>query len=361
MNTSNLRLEKLQHLLALQKADALLLTRPIDLEYLLGVHLSVGKLLVLQDRACLWVDGRYLSACQESVRCCEVLFYDDAPFLAYVTAHLPRQSRLIFDSSMTYAEGLQLERLLAPIELQLQPQPNPIRSLRVIKDQKEISSLRRAAILGSQGFDFACSQLQEGVTEKEVALQLEIFWKQHGGERIAFDPIIAFGPNTAKPHHRPSLTKLKKHDPVLIDIGVVLDGYHSDMTRVVFFGPPSEALKEIYHVVLKAQKAALALCRPGTALALLDRAARKTIAEAGYGEYFVHALGHGVGLEIHEFPSLKDTPENEKIFLEPGMAITIEPGVYLPGQGGVRLEDTIVITDEGYEDLTQRSKDLIHL
>lgn len=358
MNTSNPRIEKLQQLLVQQKTEAILVTRPVDIEYLLGVHLSTGKLLVFQKSAYLFVDGRYLNACQEKIKSCEVLFYTDAILIDCLTSRLIPESTLLFDSSISYAEFLQLEQLLLPTGLQLQPQLHPIRSLRAIKDAHEIQALRQAAFLGSQGFDFACRQLEVDISEAEVALRLEIFWKQHGGQKTAFDPIIAFGANTANPHHRPGITTLKKHDPVLIDIGVVLQGYHSDMTRVVFFGEPSDPLKEIYHVVLKAQKSALELCRPGIELARLDRVAREVIREAGYEEYFVHSLGHGVGLEIHEFPTLKSTKENEGIFLEKGMVITIEPGIYLPGQGGVRLEDTIVITEGGYEDLTLRPKDL---
>jgi Xaa-Pro aminopeptidase len=224
-----------------------------------------------------------------------------------------------------------------------------VQNLRLIKDAEEISKLRAAAQLGYEGYLFALSLLREGVSEKELALALELFWKERGASRLAFDSIIAFGPNSSMPHYRPDETTLKQNTSVLIDCGVVLSHYHSDMTRVAYFGNPPQEIQTIYPIVEEAKAKAIEACRPGTLIGDLDRIARDWIQSKGYGEYFSHSLGHGVGLEIHENPIIRQTgPFSEKP-LKTGMVITIEPGIYLPGIGGVRLEDTILITENGYE------------
>jgi Xaa-Pro aminopeptidase len=161
------------------------------------------------------------------------------------------------------------------------------------------------------------------------------------------------------PHYRASKGKLEKGQPIQIDIGVIDRHYHSDMSRVVFFGKPSSEMRKIYDIVLKAQLAALNQCRPGIKIGDLDQTAREIISKAGYGDKFTHSLGHGVGLEIHESPLLRNKPPHSEEFLQPGMVITIEPGIYLSGIGGVRIEDTVVITDDGYENLTNRPKEML--
>jgi len=200
--------------------------------------------------------------------------------------------------------------------------------------------------------------LKEGISENELAIELEIFWKRRGSKAIAFDPIIAFGSNSSMPHYRVGQRKLNTGEAVLIDIGVNLNHYHSDMTRVVFFGDPDPKIASIYEIVLKAQELALENCRPGTPIAELDASARTYIEQKGYGENFTHSLGHGVGLEIHELPLIRSQSPGADTQLEEGMVVTIEPGIYLPGIGGVRIEDTVAITRDGYENLTNRSKEL---
>jgi Xaa-Pro aminopeptidase len=208
--------------------------------------------------------------------------------------------------------------------------------------------MKKSAALVWKGFEHIRRSLKVGVTEKELALSFEIFCRKQGAEKLSFDPIIAFGKNTAYPHYRAGDVKLKKDQLVLIDIGVVVDHYHSDMTRTVFFGNPDPRLVLLETVVKKAHAAALKLCKVGTKVGDLDKAARQVIEKAGLKELILHSLGHGIGLETHEFPRLKYKGEDQSTLLQEGMVITIEPGLYLPGVGGVRYEDTIVITSKGY-------------
>ncbi len=189
------------------------------------------------------------------------------------------------------------------------------------------------------------------MTELEVARALEIYCLKNGAEGMSFESIIAFGKNSALPHHHPGNTKLKENDIALFDLGVILNGYCSDMTRVDFVGKGNSTLRKLYDVNRAAQKVALAKCRPGVKLKELDQAARRVMASAELEELFIHNLGHGVGLEVHESPSISSKGIDRNVMLEEGMAITIEPGLYLPGKGGVRYEDTIVITAKGYVNL----------
>lgn len=355
------RLKRLQDLLKKNHCDSLLIEDKTNIYYMTGIELSSGKLLVHSQGATLFVDNRYYEQCKQCSPC-SVTLLDNSPFEKMINGDVYATITSIgFDSESTSyknfealkksVQNLSSERKM-PITLI--PLDAPIKELRSIKDASEIDALREAAILGSKGFDYACTLLKEGVSEQHVAAELEIFWKRHGSKGLAFDPIIAFGANSSMPHYRAGATKLKANDIVLIDIGVNLLHYHSDMTRMAFFGLPHPQLIEIHEVVKNAQAAALKICRPGTLVGDLDAAARSVIDRAGYKENFTHSLGHGVGLDIHELPALRNTPPANGVKLEPGMVITIEPGIYLPGLGGVRIEDTIVITQDGHENLTQR-------
>jgi len=346
------RLQKLRELLSGLKIDALLVDHPTNLFYLTGIELSTGKLLVAVEEAFLLVDGRYYEKCRQESPVPAILTSKTAlqELLTKCTIH-----RLGFESGTTTVKQFQeMQKELQ--QCTLIPCDAPVADLRMIKDETELNSLREAALLGSQGYDFVLTQLKEGITEEEVAQELEIFWKKRGGKKVAFDPIIAFGPNTSMPHYRAGTARLQKGDPVLIDIGVVLNHYHSDMTRTLFFGKPDPRLQKIYEVVLEAQLEALKFCRPGVTAGAVDEAARKVITENGFGDYFVHSLGHGVGLDIHEAPSLRNSSQSHELVLQKGMVITIEPGIYLPQIGGVRIEDTVIITETGYEDITCRPK-----
>lgn len=363
------RLQGIQRLLLTVPCDALLVEDKTNLYYLTGLELSAGKLLVHTHGAHLFVDKRYIELCTKKSPF-PVSLLDASNFvLQLASQELSFIQNLAFDSDCTtytsYQQllllGKKLEEMVPARTVKLVPVEGLVKQLRTIKEPEEIEILQAAADLGSKGYDFVLSILKEGITEQEVATELEIFWKRHGSKGVAFDPTIAFGSNSSMPHYRAGFSRLRKGDNVLIDIGVNYQHYHSDMTRVVYFGEPDLRLITIHEIVRKAQKAALDLCRPDITVGSLDAAARDFIASFGYKDQFIHSLGHGVGLEIHEYPILRNTPQCCGIQLKPGMVITIEPGIYLPGVGGVRLEDTIVITEDGYKNLTKRSVDPILL
>lgn len=361
--TYHVRLKTLHQTIQKNGCDALLVEDAINLFYLTGLELSSGKLLIHSKGAELLVDGRYFESCKKNSPF-PVKLLDPPAFEALLKSpDFSDIHKLGFDTEKTsYKTYEALQKIIKSLakdgrQIELFPIEAPLKQQRAIKNQEEIQILREAASLGSQGYDFVCSLLKEGMSEQECAVELEIFWKKRGSKAMAFDPIIAFGANSSMPHYRAGKEILRSGHAVLIDIGVNFKHYHSDMTRVVFFGKPETRLLAIHAIVQKAQQAALKLCRPGVTLGELDQAARNVIAEKGYAEYFTHSLGHGVGLDIHEYPTVKNTPPFASISLAAGMVITIEPGIYLPGVGGVRIEDTIVINEAGYENLTLRSSD----
>lgn len=349
------RLGRLRQKLKQLPCDALLIDHPIDLFYLTGLELSAGKLLISQDSSQLIVDGRYYekSLTQSLYPTCQLS--DDAmkEWLASNRIH-----SLGFDLNQTSYRGytalnqMREELKSKQHSLEVVPIEPVVEEMRMIKDPEEIACLRAAARLGYQGFEYVSSLLKEGVLESELAFELEFFWRRLGAKKLAFDSIIAFGPNSSMPHYHAGNTPLGNNTHVLIDIGVVLDHYHSDMTRVVFVGTPPEPIQRIYPIVEEAQKKAIDKCRPGTPIKDLDDTARKVIESYGYGESFTHSLGHGLGLHIHEPPLIRRKGPSADLLLQPGMVITIEPGIYLPRIGGVRIEDTLLITEEGHEILS---------
>jgi Xaa-Pro aminopeptidase len=356
------RIKNVQMSIIGAEKDALLLEHPIDIFYLTGLQLSRGSLLVHLKGAQLFVDNRYIETCRESSpvpvlqsECVSLSQFLKQPENAFI-------KNLAFDSEHTsYQEFLDLRKSLstgAP-QIELSSLSCPLVPLRMIKDDEEIARLRTVAQLGADGFDYLVNScLHEGVSEAELALELDIFWKRRGSQGMAFEPIIAFGAHSSRPHYQVDDYALKNGMTVLIDIGVTYQHYHSDMTRTLFFGEPDPQIREIYSIVKKAQELALELCRPGIAIGEVDQAARGYIQQMGYETYFKHGLGHGIGLEVHEAPFLRNKPPYQEMLLAEGMVITVEPGIYLPNQGGVRIEDTIVINAQGHENLTQRSHEL---
>lgn len=332
-------------------AEGLLIEDPVNLLYLTGLNLSCGKLLLSKTQSLLLVDGRYLEVAQKKAPL-PVELDDSAVFLNFSKNN--RITTWKFDPQFTsYERFTQLQKLLdVPLSLPCQTSSGEVsplfESLRVIKDDTEILKMKKSARLLWKGFLFIKQSLKVGITEKELATQFEIFCLKNGAEKLAFEPIIAFGANSAMPHYRAGNRRLKKGDLVLIDIGVVKDHYHSDMTRVLFFKKTDPYLAHLYALVKESQKAALSLCRPGVKIGQLDRAAREVFKREGVEDLFIHSLGHGIGLKTHEFPRIKQDGKDKKTVLKKGMVFTIEPGLYIPGTGGVRYEDTIVITENGY-------------
>ncbi|WP_042354802.1 M24 family metallopeptidase [Bacillus rubiinfantis] len=230
-----------------------------------------------------------------------------------------------------------------------------LRRLRMIKDAKELKILEEACALADYAVEFGASEIKEGKTELDVLNALEYALKQKGVTEMSFATMVLTGANAASPHGTPGNTKIQKGDLVLFDLGVIIDRYCSDITRTVAYGEINDKQKEIYDTVLKAQLAAIEASKPGVTAASVDLAARKIIADAGYGEYFPHRLGHGLGISVHEYPSMTET---NGLIIEEGMVYTIEPGIYVPEVAGVRIEDDVYITADGAKILTKFPKEL---
>jgi Xaa-Pro dipeptidase len=230
-----------------------------------------------------------------------------------------------------------------------------LRQLRMIKDAKELKSIEEACALADYAVEFGASEIKEGKTELDILNALEYALKQKGVKEMSFSTMVLTGANAASPHGNPGGTKIRKGDLVLFDLGVVVDRYCSDITRTVAYGDINDKQKEIYDTVLKAELAAIEASKPGVTAAEVDLTARRIIADAGYGEFFPHRLGHGLGIGVHEYPSMTET---NQLLIEEGMVYTIEPGIYVPNVAGVRIEDDIYITADGAKVLTKFPKEL---
>jgi Xaa-Pro aminopeptidase len=339
-------LKQLQTALKKQKLDACLIEQPLELFYFTGLKLSAGRLLVHSKQTQLLVDGRYVQAAEERSPY-KVALDSPEKFTEFCRSH--RIQRLGFDGRHTsYDHFLRLQKQ-GGTEIKLIASTPLFKTVRSVKDNDEIQKLKKSAAVLWKGFQFIRASLKKGVKEIELSKRFEIFCLERGADRLSFEPIIAFGPNSAMPHYRSQNTPLKEGDIVLIDIGVCVDNYHSDMTRVLFFKKENPYLRRLYEIVRRAQKSSLKLCGPGAKIKEIDTAARQVMREEQVEDLFVHSLGHGIGLEVHEFPRLKFDGEDKDVELESGMVFTIEPGLYVPGIGGVRYEDTIVITPTGHK------------
>lgn len=233
-----------------------------------------------------------------------------------------------------------------------------LNELRVIKTEAELVNMRKAAALADYAIEVGCKELAEGKTELEILTAIELAVKDKGVSQMSFDTMVLSGPKTASPHGKPGDRKIQKGDFVLFDLGVVYNGYCSDITRTVAFGEPTAEKREVYETVRRAEEAAVHAVKPGIMAMELDKIARDVITEAGYGDYFTHRLGHGLGISVHEFPSITGVNDMK---LEKGMVFTIEPGIYHPEITGVRIEDDVVVTEDGVEVLTKFPKELLVL
>jgi Xaa-Pro aminopeptidase len=251
-----------------------------------------------------------------------------------------------------------LIKVLSLSEAGLIPFEGMIEEFREVKEPAEVRAIMKAQNISEKVFSDVLLLISEGVEERELALEIDYRFRKEGGERSAFETIVASGPNTSKPHAVPTSRKIKKGDLILFDMGTVVDGYASDMTRTVVFGKADKKKKERYAIVLEAQNEAIDHISAGMKCSEIDLLARKVIEQAGYGSEFVHSLGHGVGLEVHENPRLS---RNSDVILKKGFVVTIEPGIYFPGWGGIRIEDMVVITKTGCMNLTKAPKELLEL
>ena len=336
--------------------DGLLVTHPADVRYLSGFTGSSAALAIAGGRAALFTDGRYKTQAKEETSGLRVVVEQKAAgILAVDWLAEAGVARCGFDSTYTSVATLESLRAVLPgrkrrgffVGLE-----GLVARLRQVKDSDEIGRMRRAASLGCALFEEVLQHVVPGMREAEVAAQLEFMARMAGAEAMSFETIVAGGERSALPHGKASAAKLPKRGFCTMDFGVVLEGYCSDMTRTVHLGKPSQRELDVYHSVLEAQEAAVEIVAPGVTCGEVDEAARSVLRSAKLDKYFSHSTGHGVGLEIHEGPRVAS---KQKQVLEPGMVITIEPGVYLPGEFGIRIEDTMLVTASGGEVLTAAS------
>jgi Xaa-Pro aminopeptidase len=361
------RRDRLRAAAAAAGLDAVLVTNLLNVRYLTGFTGSNGALLLRADGDDVFgTDGRYTTQAGLQVPDLELLV-DRATVsaLAARAAHLGT-GRLGFESHDVTVDGLRgLEQVLtAEASGGTVPELVSIRraveALRAVKDDAEIEALRQACAVADRALAELAAEgaLRPGRTELEVGRELDARMLTLGAEAPSFETIVATGVNSAIPHHRPDGTVLRDGDFLKLDFGATVAGYHSDMTRTLVLGHAADWQREVYELVAAAQAAGRAALAVGAATPAVDAAARDVIAAAGHGEHFTHGLGHGVGLEVHEAPAISALGAGT---LSAGMAVTVEPGVYLPGHGGVRIEDTLVVTDDEPELLTLTSKELLVL
>ena len=348
-----MRLTKLRAILPEHDIDAILISQPQNRRYLSGFTGSAGWLVITAERAVMATDFRYYEQVGR-----EAPGFELARIQTRVSDLLPEVladlgiKRLGFESQHLTVEQLSTFSKAAE-GVEWLPLENTVEKIRAIKDQDEIDALRRSAALNDDAFAHLLEVIEPGMTEREAAWEIETYMRSHGASKVAFDLIVAAGPNGALPHARPGEQAIQPGAPIVIDIGCVLDDYCSDMTRTFCLGEPSTRYLEVWNLVLQAQEAAEAVIRAGTSGIETDAAARDLIVEAGYGDYFGHGLGHGVGLAVHEGPRASRLSEDT---FEAGMSLTVEPGIYLSGEFGVRLEDLVIIGKDGIEILTNTPK-----
>jgi Xaa-Pro aminopeptidase len=358
------RLNRLRAEIKKRDLDSLLLTHLPNIHYLCGFTGSAATLLVADREAVLFTDGRYSAQARDEVQVkgVKVVIARKAPLLAaaeWLAAHRRRSSLkpsvgIVPDSITVGMRG----RVAASLKgkTRLRPAPPLVERARMIKDADEIERIRHAIELGAGLFQIACQTIRPGVTEVEVAAAMEYKARCAGAEGMSFPTILASGTRSAIVHGRASTARIPRRGFVVCDFGVILAGYCSDRTRTVHVGRPSKEARQLYEAVLEAQEAAIATVRPGVTAAEVDSAARLVLRKRRLDRFFTHSTGHGLGLEIHEAPRLA-AGQNQQ--LEPGMVITIEPGAYVPGKWGVRIEDVVVVTSSGCEVLTPTDKELV--
>jgi Xaa-Pro aminopeptidase len=343
LNIKN-RIKSLRRKFAENKIEAILVSQPENLYYLSGCEGLEGYLLITEDRNILITDFRYIEQSQRQSPDYEI-FQIKGKMADWLTGLFGsvRLNRLGFESShLTVSALKQISSLIKKVESnpRLLPVNGLIESLRAVKDSEEIKRISSAIKITDAVLEYIPEILQPGITEKELAWNIERFMREHGSQPVPFELIAAAGPNSAMPHAKPSDYVIKKNEPVVIDIGSKSRFYGSDLTRTFFTGAPDETFRKTYDIVLTAQNAAISRIKAGMTGAEADSIARDVISQAGYGETFGHSLGHGIGLVTHENPRLG---QNSQDILKEGMVFTIEPGIYLSGWGGIRIEDDIVV------------------
>ncbi len=338
-----------------------LVMSPENRKYLTGFESSDGFLLINASDAIFITDGRYIEAAENTVRDCKVLLQEHNLWeqIKKLMSDM-KVEKLLLESSRTtmhlyriLSERLNETEIIADDSLD-----SIIGEMRAVKDENEIRNIKAAQKITDEAFSHICKFIKEGMTEKEIQLELDFYMLSHGGEALSFETIAVSGKNSSMPHGVPGFKKVENGDFITMDFGTIVNGYHSDMTRTVVLAGVSEKMKKVYNTVLKAQMECINSIKAGMSGAQGDKISRDVIEKEGFGEYFTHSTGHSVGIEIHEPPFLNTSEES---ILKPGMVVTVEPGIYIPGEFGVRIEDMVVITENGCEDLTGSKKELIIL
>lgn len=349
------RLQRLQQQLKKRSLEAVLITHPANRFYLSGFDGSNGVLLIGPEEAFLFTDFRYLEQAEKQAPLFRVCPWK-AKLSEALGPHIDAAgwSTLAFEEEqVTYSLYTELKEGLP---LDLLPQKGLVEELRAVKSEAEAEILRRGAAIMDRAFEFLLNMVKPGMTEQEVALELEYYLRRQGSTETLFRYIVASGERGSLPHGIASGKRLQRGELVTIDFTGTFDAYATDITRTIALGEPGARAREIYETVRLAQQSAREKIKPGMTGIEADALARDPIKEAGFGEYFGHGLGHGLGLEVHEQPTL--SPRSEAT-LAPGMVVTIEPGIYIPGWGGVRIEDMVLITPGGAESLTGCPRELI--
>jgi Xaa-Pro aminopeptidase len=349
------RRERLRALLASRKLRLLVVSNPVNIFYLTGFRGSAGIAAVTHTETFLWVDPRYVLQAREQAQGVEITEVKGNPWKAVGAWLGDRSSRAVAyeDGHLTCAAFRELRAHASP-RLRLTPAGNLVEELRYVKDADEIEQVRKAARLTSAVFEEAMALVQPGVRESDLAAEIDYRMRRAGAEGAAFETIVASGPRSAWPHARASAKLLNESELVILDLGAIVEGYAADMARTLYLGKPQQRVRDIYSAVQEAQKAAIESVRSGVSAGEVDRAARKVLERRGLAGNFTHSTGHGVGLEVHERPRLG---QGESQGLAVGCVLAVEPGVYLEGFGGIRLEDTILVGDKGAEILTPATKD----
>ena len=351
------RIEKLRSLLADEAVDCLLVTGETDVRYLSGFTGDSSYLLVSTDRCAILTDRRYET--QIEAECGGIESFVRGPertMTQLVAEAVDDFSAATIGLDANDVSWALLEGLRSALPQQTFAATNGlVLKLRQIKEPEEIETIRRAVRIAEQTFQAIRATLRRGQTELEIAHDVEKWIRYFGGEGCGFATIAAIGPNAALPHAQPGERRVGDDPALLLDWGARYNGYTSDLTRMTAIGAPSPEMAEIYPVVLEAQLAAIAAIRPGAELKAVDAAARNVIRDAGFGDYFGHGLGHGIGLQVHESPRMSAITEGT---LQAGMVVTVEPGIYLPGKLGVRIEDDVLVTENGHEVLSSLPKGL---
>ena len=354
-------IKKLQSILNEKGRDCCaLIIAPENRRYFTGFESSDGFLLVSPEKSIFITDGRYIEAAEKQISNCEVrLLGKTYPQIAETLKKMNCKHLLVESTRMTVATYNSLKGVLKNTSVSTDSTLDMIiNELRSIKASTEVECIVKAQRIAEDAFQHILKFIKVGVTEKEIQLELDFFMLRNGGEGLSFETIAVSGKNSSMPHGVPSHKKIENGDFITMDFGTMINGYHSDMTRTVAVGFATDEMKNVYDTVLKAQQNCLDNIKTGVSCKDGDMFARSVINDSGYGKYFTHSTGHGVGVEIHEFPNL--SPASDSI-LQVGNIVTVEPGIYIPEKFGVRIEDMALITENGCDNLTKAPKNLIIL